>query len=286
MPTSFSIVSKVTGLAINFGNSAAGTEAVLWTASANDAWEEWQFLMSFPAAGLQPFGFCKVINAQTGNQFYATTQTNSKLDEGLTNPVVETSVGGAAAQWTVRPPSPGSASYGKTNGAGLPYFELLWSSLTSESYTVLNVPDHLLKTTPSGLGVPLQVSPGNGGQDNEIFTFANTASPAPALTYQVVAGSTTGTFGQRIVNFKVTGYSGSKVNVVCLGLPNTGDGGFLQTGLVSGSGGVFSASITIDMIAGDDSPYPLKTLMVLDENDYAIAFGTITFGYWSAAYII
>jgi hypothetical protein len=284
--TTFKLISKKTGLVLSAApNSTQLGEVVQLAANEDTANNFWRFFVDV--------NLCfQIINAQT--QMALATAVfpgfpvwNNTSHQGVETPVMEVSVvdnttveamaGFGFQEWTVQAPSPGSASF------GLPYFELVVQPLTA-SPLAMNVPDHLLGG--DNVGVAIQATPGNGGQDNEQWTLANTTSPQPAINFTgtSVVGYTDGWY----LNFAGGGYiPGTSVNVVSLALPGRGVVGVTQgrsIATVDSNGNVFAKlylpGATGSRVPGVDPNDAQVTVAALDENGFAMAFTTISSSYW------
>ena len=208
---------------------------------------------------------------------------------GVSAPVVDSQYEDVLSPWTgqewsLRGPMPGSASFGG------PTFELIVSPLGGTDYSglVMNVPDHLLGANNAGL--PLQVSPGNGGQDNEQWILSNTASPQPSISFQGtgVWSDATG----YALNFVGTGFQpGSSVKLVSLpflglqSVPPVVGVSAPAAAAVVGSDGGFAAALNLSTSSGSRVPGPSPNdaqvvVAAVNESLFALAFCTIPASYW------
>ena len=277
MATTFNIVSVKTGLALNMINNNPGQVVQLAEPGKNDLRDQWRFLMTDTESG-----DFEILNAETGLQLITAGPANPST------PVVQGGQGSLTTGWTPRPPT------GKH--AGLGYYEIIFPAggvSWDVGYYVMNVPDHLIGTIKGGSsGVPIQVSPGNGGQENELWQLKNTVSPSPLITFDTgnatQAGEQIGQYGAMVLPLQVRNYSGKSVNLLTLPIPgkgalaNFGVGGAAPSGPVSANGrGIYQTTITIPLVGGSaPNPAPEITIVALDANSHAIAFASISSQYW------
>lgn len=202
-------------------------------------------------------------------------------------PVVQAVQGSSQGEWTPRPP--------KGAHAGQGYYEIVLPAgglATDVDYYVMNVPDHLIGTINKGsLGVPIQVSSGNGGQENELWKLENTVSLSPSISFNidnaVSAAEQIGEYGAMVIPIQVSNYSGASVSLLTLPIPgtgalaNTGIGSTSPSGPVSANGGIYKTTLTIPLLGGSaPNPAPEITIVALDANSHAIAFASISSQYW------
>ncbi len=278
MATIFQLVNLKTGLALNMINNSANQVAQLYTAQQSDAWEQWRFLMTNTETG-----DFQIVNVQTGMQLSIGPWTNNNYF-----PVIQVPQGSTQAEWTVRPPTGSHAGQG--------YFEIIIPAGEESqdlTYYVMKPPLALIGTMSGGtsLGVAIEAAAGNGGQENELWSLKNSQSPPPNISFNIEnahpPGEQLGQYGGMIIPIQVTNYSGPTVNLLTLPIPGTGalassGVGFAgPTGPISASGGTFSTTLTITLLAGSaPSPAPEITIAALDNNSHAIAFAPISSQYW------
>jgi len=241
-----------------------------------------------------PFYVLQIVNVWSGMALSYTAPGDAVYDpdsfhQGVTAPAVQSPPTTAAAAgetnafnwqtWLALPSSAGDVpNQIKFQLAVGPWSELLG--------TMMNFPDHLLGANQgSNEGVVLQLSPTNGGQENELWTLQNTANPQPTLIFwgtTVKEPGGTAYPAELWMNFHGTGFQpGSTVTVCAMVLPDMLAGfGYTGTATVA-EDGTFDASFA-NVVNGYPKPAPetLVPVVAVDENNYVCTFCAVACGYW------